>query len=776
YWFTLYIPDNMFNSFMMIPLKAHSLDCSGEYVKELSNIELATKITITNNLDHQISVTLPDGMQTEQDTNLPPGASISVNLKVNQKTCKYYRQIFGGGSTTKHYSIIDKLEPIKYTILDSDFKGRNETINVTADYITGTDEHSKGQNFEYWYYVCSPKGSCYTNKSIANADILYDFTGEGLKENQTLIVKKITDGNWGDAYDASKNTAALSIENLPVSHSLTLTNHTSKDIKVTDLSGLSLLDNSIDELKKNGLYANYDIQLLNNTVDSAPGTITFNLGEESSSYELNIKPAVSIKKTIPISGNYTFPDDKSVKLNDHIFFKFTPNNRFALYRIIDGTEDIFWSVQWVKDFPEGGNPAEVTFSDGNLQVEGYVSTGPLRTNNIWKTALNNDEENKIDIIDNVVGIYSKDNRLLYKFSDIPEMPICSVSSNLSATITCLFKEPGKEIIAKENNTLYMGDSWILNNGGGDNPLTLRMQPDGNIVLYDEGHVSLWVMPDWNINTKYATFLRFQDDGNLVAYKGSTQNPVFSSNTFGRSDAILALQQDKNMVIYNDSTLRIPSAVWNTKTFRNPIDSYSSIDIFDSPPIKLKVCIDVNRQDSIDFDQASKYIFGGFSAEEDGGSVCYVGKKNASSKDIGKTFTFSAQYGSKYNPLVKKYVAFIQSSGEISIKNNGYDIHTTTVMPEPYIKEIITTITIDDFPEGPYKNKLPLGEQGYHNQKVLCKELEWSGSDELSLQAYCIKARENNKNQLSIKETELQKCQNTGVVIFGDSTLECKAVK
>lgn len=783
-------------AFMIIPLKSYSLDCSGDYIKELSNTELSTKITFTNNLEKLISLTLPDGMQTEQDTKLPPGASISVNLKVNQKTCEYYRQFFGAGSTTKHYSIINQIKPIEYMILDGDFKGKIRIINVSAHYITGKDKDSTGEKFQYWYYVCTPKGACNANISVTNADILYVFTGEGLKETQNLLIKEIKDDRWSDAYDASKNTASLSVNNLPPANYLTIVNHTSSNIEPINISGLNLLNGSIIKLKKYGVYSQDNIQLLGNSANLSQGDITFKFGNNSDIYKVsikdsffdNIKPISEppeksgcmihggnwCREILPVQGS----GSNELKLNNFYSLGFYSDRQyhsdFVVYRMINNKKIVIWSLKDL--YPGDYNAVAVTFYEGNIGVLG-VKNGAKKM--VWESNTGGHPGAKIDIIDNVLGVYDKDNQLVYKLFSIKN-PSCMISSKANdEAFTCLYKEPDDPMIisAKEGKTLYIGDAWVLDNGGGSNPLQLIMQPDGNVVLYDEINKPLWSLPSWDVNSQYATFLKFQKDGNLVAYKGNnTNNPIFSTQTFGHNNAVLSLQQDKNMVIYSENNLTNP--LWSTKTNRHTINSYASLDIFDSPPIKFEICIDNSRQDAIHFDRAANDIFGGFSEKEKTEYLCYEGKNNAASEDIGKAFSFTVSYGSKVNPLVKKYIAVIDPSGEITIKNNGYHVKTSLLTPDAYGKEIITTIHIDDFPEGPYKKKIPdfINKEYQYGQEFLCENLRWVDSDDLFLQASCIKPRDDSKSQLSIKASALKKCQDTGVVIFEDSLLACKSVQ
>jgi YD repeat-containing protein len=65
---------------------------------------------------------------------------------------------------------------------------------------------------------------------------------------------------------------------------------------------------------------------------------------------------------------------------------------------------------------------------------------------------------------------------------------------------------------------------------------------------------------WNVP---AATLAFQSDGNLVAYRRGTTQPIWSSNTGGHSSAMLAFQGDGNLVIYSDSTAT--TVLWTTYT-------------------------------------------------------------------------------------------------------------------------------------------------------------------------------------------------------------------
>ncbi|MGP2438948.1 protein kinase domain-containing protein [Streptomyces sp. JW3] len=84
---------------------------------------------------------------------------------------------------------------------------------------------------------------------------------------------------------------------------------------------------------------------------------------------------------------------------------------------------------------------------------------------------------------------------------------------------------------------------------------LIMQPDGNLVVYDEQGAARWA----SRTTGDGIWAVFQDDGNLVLYGGDAK-PVWASRTPGHQGAVLELEQDGNVVIrQGDDT------VWQTGT-------------------------------------------------------------------------------------------------------------------------------------------------------------------------------------------------------------------
>ncbi len=92
--------------------------------------------------------------------------------------------------------------------------------------------------------------------------------------------------------------------------------------------------------------------------------------------------------------------------------------------------------------------------------------------------------------------------------------------------------------------LYANQYLVSRNG----QYVLRMQGDGNLVIYAPGNV-----PVWATGTRGAAFLGNQGDGNLVVYTTATPHaPLWASNTAGNGFSTLVMQDDGNLVLYRDT--------------------------------------------------------------------------------------------------------------------------------------------------------------------------------------------------------------------------------
>lgn len=105
-----------------------------------------------------------------------------------------------------------------------------------------------------------------------------------------------------------------------------------------------------------------------------------------------------------------------------------------------------------------------------------------------------------------------------------------------------------------NEVLHSND-YIRSPSG---QFTLRYQEDGNLVLIDGDNRALW---DSETFGKPEGTVVIQDDGNLVIYHSG--NPIWDSETFGNPGAWLFVQDDGNVIIDNTDG----KAIWDTETWQ-----------------------------------------------------------------------------------------------------------------------------------------------------------------------------------------------------------------
>ncbi|MFE2379241.1 hypothetical protein [Streptomyces sp. NPDC059398] len=111
--------------------------------------------------------------------------------------------------------------------------------------------------------------------------------------------------------------------------------------------------------------------------------------------------------------------------------------------------------------------------------------------------------------------------------------------------------PTSDHIIRPRATLCRNQAWTSGNGRA----SLRMQEDGNFVLYKDGRPA-WQAPNtWS----HGNCAVFQEDGNFVVYNRANE-PVWASGTWHKG-AYLAIQDDGNVVIYNNAH----RPVWATNT-------------------------------------------------------------------------------------------------------------------------------------------------------------------------------------------------------------------
>ncbi|WP_079125349.1 hypothetical protein [Streptomyces lushanensis] len=129
-------------------------------------------------------------------------------------------------------------------------------------------------------------------------------------------------------------------------------------------------------------------------------------------------------------------------------------------------------------------------------------------------------------------------------------PSCNLVTDPPIPPSLILNPTGDLYRISRNSAFFPGQSCSVGKS------SLRMQTDGNFVLYDENNRARWAT-----NTQgRGDWARFGADGNLIVYDINGQ-PVWVSNTCCHSDYFLAVQADGNVVIYQNGYI----ARWSTGT-------------------------------------------------------------------------------------------------------------------------------------------------------------------------------------------------------------------
>ena len=139
----------------------------------------------------------------------------------------------------------------------------------------------------------------------------------------------------------------------------------------------------------------------------------------------------------------------------------------------------------------------------------------------------------------------------------------------------IYTKNGEEIWSSKTSGQCEGEPGCKNdtcsNGGGsvdvllkegnvitskNNKLELKMQADGNLVLYCRS-IAIWSS---NTDGDGAKFASFQKDGNLVIRQDNVIK--YAANSYNKGGAELVVQNDANLVIYT----KIGEAIWYSKTY------------------------------------------------------------------------------------------------------------------------------------------------------------------------------------------------------------------
>ena len=101
--------------------------------------------------------------------------------------------------------------------------------------------------------------------------------------------------------------------------------------------------------------------------------------------------------------------------------------------------------------------------------------------------------------------------------------------------------------------LKLGEQLISQNGKYD----LRMQVDGNLVVYCTGNRPIWHSATHGRSVSGG--LMFQSDSNLVIYDPV---PIWHSGSYDSGGTTLIMQNDGNVVLYRRDGI----PVWHTATY------------------------------------------------------------------------------------------------------------------------------------------------------------------------------------------------------------------
>jgi hypothetical protein len=112
---------------------------------------------------------------------------------------------------------------------------------------------------------------------------------------------------------------------------------------------------------------------------------------------------------------------------------------------------------------------------------------------------------------------------------------------------------------------FLASGEILGSGtqlvSPDGSHVLRMQSDGNLVVYAPGNRPIWAS---GTNGRIGSIVRMQSDGNLVVYAPGNV-AVWNSGTHGNPGSVLRMQSDGNLVVYAPGN----RPIWASKSVAPP---------------------------------------------------------------------------------------------------------------------------------------------------------------------------------------------------------------
>ena len=128
-----------------------------------------------------------------------------------------------------------------------------------------------------------------------------------------------------------------------------------------------------------------------------------------------------------------------------------------------------------------------------------------------------------------------------------------VSNSICVSGYCGGDRCVKSSVEGRSAVLKLGEQLISQNGKYD----LRMQVDGNLVVYCTGNRPIWHSATHGRSVSGG--LMFQSDSNLVIYDPA---PIWHSGSYDSGGTTLIMQNDGNVVLYRRDGI----PVWHTATY------------------------------------------------------------------------------------------------------------------------------------------------------------------------------------------------------------------
>jgi hypothetical protein len=238
------------------------------------------------------------------------------------------------------------------------------------------------------------------------------------------------------------------------------------------------------------------------------------------------------------------------------------NGRYQLKMQSDGNLVLYTQsgrALWASDTWGTGGDTAVMQDDGNFVL--YDGSSPLWASNTWgydgSYLAMQDDGNLVVYADDGTPLWASDTYSVDTLSDAPSSPS-----------TCGYAFANQELTVDQS-------LWSCNSR-----YQLKMQSDGNLVLYTQSGRALWASDTWGTGGDTAIM---QSDGNFVLYDGSA--PLWASNTLGYDGSYLARPEDGNLVVYaNDGT-----PLWASGTYSVDTLDDGSVDTLSNAPTSPSGC-------------------------------------------------------------------------------------------------------------------------------------------------------------------------------------------